>query len=107
MIDPVTEPESKDHLLKVLLQDKFWRLHNLYWIKDKDGNKVSVTKVYDPRLMLAWLKRLERDKWGDKLRVDQKVSGTVEHRTPITQVPREARNRLRDALDALPDVSNN
>lgn len=74
---------------------------------DKDGVVVAVTKIYSERLLLAWLKRLERDKWGDKLRVDQKVSGIVEHRTPITQVPREARNRLRDALDALPDISNN
>ena len=71
---------------------------------DKDGNKVSVTKIYSERMLLAWLKRLEREKWGDRVDVNQKVSGTVEHRTPITQVPKEARTRLRDALAELPDL---
>jgi len=71
---------------------------------DKDGNKISETVTYDVRALLAWLKRLERDKWGDKVAVDQKVRGHVEHDHRVTpkDLPVEARRRMRDLLDALP-----
>ena len=36
MIDIDTRPESTDHMLKVLLRDKEWRMANLYWIKVKE-----------------------------------------------------------------------
>ena len=67
---------------------------------DKDGNKVSETRVYDARLMLAWLKRLERDKWGDKVAVDQTVT-TKAPETKVNDIPRAARDKLREALREL------
>jgi len=71
---------------------------------DKDGNKVSVTRVYSERMLLAWLKRLEREKWGDKVAVDQTVHATVRNTHEITpaQLDRVQRSRVRDLLDTLP-----
>lgn len=68
---------------------------------DKDGNVVAVTKIYSERMLLAWLKRLERDKWGDKVAVDQKITAHVT--TAPKDIPREARRSLRAALALLPD----
>jgi len=72
---------------------------------DKDGDVVSETKQYDVRALLAWLKRLEREKWGDKVAVDQTVNATVTNKHEITpaQLDRTQRNRVRDLLDALPE----
>lgn len=71
---------------------------------DKEGKLARVTRTYSERLMLAWLKRLRMRDWGDKLAVDQTVTGTVTHQSiEPKDVPRVARNRLREALEALPD----
>lgn len=66
---------------------------------DKDGKKVSETMIYSERMLLAWLKRLERDKWGDKIAVDQKV--TVKEETKPQDIPPHAREKLREALAAI------
>lgn len=39
-ISPTDEPNSIKHYQE-LLKDQQWRLHNLYWIKDKEGDKVK------------------------------------------------------------------
>jgi hypothetical protein len=71
---------------------------------DKDGNVLSVTRTYDVRALLAWIKRLERDKWGDHVQVDKTVKGSVDHvhRVKPAELPKVARDRMRDLLDALP-----
>jgi hypothetical protein len=67
---------------------------------DKDGNLASETRVYDSKLMLAWLKRLERQKWGDKVQVDQNVT-VKEPSTRVNDIPRDARDHMREALAAM------
>lgn len=71
---------------------------------DKDGNKVSVTRVYSERMLLAWLKRRRREDWGDKLAVDQTVNAKHTHQVlDPKKLPREARDRLREALEQIPE----
>lgn len=73
---------------------------------DKDGNVVAVTRTYEPRLMLAWLKRLEREKWGDQVKVDQNVRGQIdvkETRVRVEDLTPDQRRAARDFLSTLPD----
>jgi len=67
---------------------------------DKDGALSSETKVYNVPALLAWLKRLEREKWGDKVQVDQTVT-TKATDTRVDDIPRDARDKLREALAAM------
>lgn len=71
---------------------------------DREGNVTRVTRKIDVRALLAWIKRLERDKWGDKVAVDQKVQGRVEHEHSVkpAQLDRVARAKVRDLLESLP-----
>ena len=32
-----------NHFWNFLCADKMWRMHNLYWVKNKDGKKVRKT----------------------------------------------------------------
>jgi hypothetical protein len=43
----------------------------------KNGEVVSRKRVFSDRILNAWLKRRDREAWGDKVDVDQRVSGTV------------------------------
>lgn len=77
---------------------------------DKTGKQVGVRRKYSERVLLAWLKRRNRE-WRDHLHVDKTVQGRVEHEHRVTprELPKEARNRVRDLLDTLPvdDVGQN
>ncbi len=44
---------------------------------DKNGKVATEKRVFSERVLLAWLKRRHREDWGDKVEVDQRVSGTV------------------------------
>jgi len=70
-----------------------------------DGvTKTHSTYKKDTKLLLAWLKRTMPSKWSDKLQIDQTVTTKVQPIEP-KDVPREARNRLREALAAMPPGS--
>lgn len=49
----------------------------------KDGQVATEKVVYSERILLAWLKRRNRAEWGDRVEVDQQVSGTVVHEQRI------------------------
>ncbi len=67
-----------------------------------DGKTVThSTRKKSEKLLLAWLKRREPANWSDKIQVDQTVTNRAE---PIAakDIPRDARNSLRDALAKMP-----
>lgn len=70
--------------------------------RDKDGNVVSEETKYDTKVLLKWLARLD-PAWGDRVQVDKTVRTEVVHRkaTKPSDVPAEARGKLREALDEL------
>lgn len=72
---------------------------------DKDGNKIAETMRYDTRALLKFLNRHKPREWGDKIEIDAKVEGTVTHahRVEAKDIPRDARDSLRDALAKMPD----
>jgi len=80
----------------------------LFGVKTKhytaEGVYTHTTTKKSEKLLLAWLKRREPANWSDKVQIDQTVTTKAE---PIAakDIPREARNCLRDALAAMPPGS--
>lgn len=52
MITPTTRPANQKEYT-AYLKDQQWRLHNLYWIKDKEGKKVRFKPNRAQRRMMA------------------------------------------------------
>lgn len=70
---------------------------------DKEGNLVAEITKYDTRALLRFLARHDPS-WREGVQVDQKVSAEVTHkRVDPKDIPKDARNRLRDALASLPE----
>lgn len=74
-------------------------------IRNDAGVVVVQEKRFSERLLLAYLKRMESGSWADRVQVDQKVTGKVEHehsgRIEVEQLTPEQRRRARDFLAAL------
>jgi hypothetical protein len=51
---------------------------------DREGNPVATgEKRFSERILLAWLRRTAPDEWSDRVKVDQRVAGKVEHEHAI------------------------
>ena len=58
-------PELPDVVVYVeKLRDREWRLRNLYWIVDKDGNKVRFSPNHTQRRLLASLAKRSKERKG-------------------------------------------
>lgn len=75
---------------------------------DKDGNVIKERRVYSTRLLLRLMER-HFPEWGDKVQIDQTVSGEVEHVHSVKprDLSRAARMKVRELLAELPDESAN
>jgi hypothetical protein len=74
-------------------------------IKNDAGEVVVQERRYSERLLLAWLKRQESGSWADRVQVDQKVTGKVEHehsgRIEVEHLTPEQRRKAREFLATL------
>jgi len=71
---------------------------------DKDGNIAARTRTYDTRALLKWMGVLRKGDWGDKMQVNTHITGEVIHRALLpNEIPLDSRNKLRIALDSMPD----
>ncbi len=69
---------------------------------DRNGKKIGEKRKYSERVLLRWLARAAPEQWGDKIKIDQKVSAKVEHRTvkPRDLSP-EGRAHVKGLLDSF------
>lgn len=70
----------------------------------KNGEVATEKRVYDPRIILAWLKRRNRAEWGDKVEVDQTITGHVvtEQRIRVEDMSPEQLAAARAFVATLP-----
>ncbi len=74
---------------------------------DRNGKELGEKRKYSERVLLKWLARVAPGEWGDKLRVDQKVTAKVTHRTvkPKDLSP-EGRAHVRGLLESMRPSDN-
>ena len=71
----------------------------------KTGNVIRRKRVFDARIVLAWLKRLEREKWGDQVKVNKQVQVTHTARIEVENMTPESRTAARKFLATLPRIT--
>jgi hypothetical protein len=71
----------------------------------KDGKVATEKRVFSERVLLAWLKARHRERWGDKVEVDQNVHGTVvsEQRIRVEDMSPEQLRAARAFVATLPE----
>lgn len=74
---------------------------------DRSGREIGEKVKFSERVLLKWLARVAPAEWGDKLRVDQKITAKVTHRTvkPKDLSP-ESRAHVRGLLDSMRPSDN-
>ena len=76
-------------------------------VYDRAGKEIGEKVKFSERVLLKWLARVAPAEWGDKLRVDQKITAKVTHRTvkPKDLSP-ESRAHVRGLLDSMRPSDN-
>ena len=71
----------------------------------KTGNVIRRKRVYNARIILAWLKRRDRANWGDQVKVDKTVAVTHTARIEVENMTPESRLAARRFLATLPRIT--
>lgn len=69
------------------------------------GKVIRRKRVYDTRILLAWLKRRDREHWGDQVKVAKTVQVTHTARIEVENLTPASRLAARRLLATLPRIT--